>query len=84
MEKIKCRELKQIMFQSVEQFINILNWFQIVTHLQLNVNNITNQCFCTPSNDPKFSYLFYMNETKQKHNESTFLWGEGDVFILHA
>jgi len=66
MEKIKYYELKQVMHQSNEQFINILNWFQIATHLQLDVDNITNQCFCTSSNDPKFSYLFYMNETKQK------------------
>jgi hypothetical protein len=84
MEKIKCYELKQVMLQSDEQFINILNWFQIATQLQLDVNNIINQCFCTPSKDPKLSYLFYMNGTKKKHNESTFLWGEGDVFILHA
>jgi len=32
------------------------------------------------ANDLKFPYLFYMNETKAKHNESTFFWNEGDVF----
>ncbi len=84
MEKKKCYELKQVMHQSDEQFINILNWFQIATHLQVYVDNITNQCVCTPSNNPKFSYLFYMNETRQKHNESTFPWSERDVFIFHA
>jgi hypothetical protein len=31
MEKNKCYELKQIMCQSDEQFINILNQFQIAT-----------------------------------------------------
>jgi hypothetical protein len=40
--------------------------------------------FCTLPNDSKFPYLFDMNEAKQKHNESTFLWSEGDVFMLHA
>jgi hypothetical protein len=65
MEKIKCYELKQIMHQSDEQFVNILNWFQIVTQLQSDVDTINNQCFRTPPNDPKFSYLFYMNEIKQ-------------------
>ncbi len=25
-----------------------------------------------------------MNETKQKHNESSFLWSERDIFILRA
>jgi hypothetical protein len=84
MEKIKCNELKQVMHQSDEQFINILNWFQTITQLQLDVDNINNQCFCTPPNDPKFPYLFYTNEAKQNHNESVFLWNERDVFILHA
>ncbi len=48
------------------------------------MDNINNQFFCTPPNDPNFPYLFYMNEAKQKHNESTFLQSERDVFILHA
>jgi hypothetical protein len=48
------------------------------------VNTINNQCFHTLLNDPKFPYLFYTNEVKQKHNESTFLRSEGDVFILCA
>jgi hypothetical protein len=34
--------------------------------------------------DPKFPYLFYTNETKQKHHELTFLQSDGDVFILCA
>jgi hypothetical protein len=33
MEKIKCYELKQIMHQNDEKFINILNQFWIVTQL---------------------------------------------------
>jgi hypothetical protein len=73
MEKIKCYELKQVMHQSDEQFINILNRFRIATRLQLDVDTINNQCFRTSSNDPKFPYLFYMNEAKQKHDELTFL-----------
>jgi hypothetical protein len=72
------------MRQSDEQFINILDWFWIATQLQLDVDTINNRCFCTPANDPKFPHLFYMNETKQKHNELGFLWSEMDVFILHA
>jgi hypothetical protein len=84
MEKMKCYGLKQVMHQSDEQFINILNRFQTATQLQLDVDNINNQCFCTPQNDPKFPYLFYMNEAKQKHNELAFLRSERDVFILHA
>jgi uncharacterized protein YdeI (YjbR/CyaY-like superfamily) len=72
-EKIKCYELKQVMRQSDEQFINILNQFRIATQLQADVDTIINQCFRTLPNDPKFSYLFYINESKQKHNESAFL-----------
>jgi hypothetical protein len=64
MEKIKCYELKRVMHQSDEKFINILNWFWIVTQLQLNVDTINKQCFHTFPNDPKFLYLFYTNETK--------------------
>jgi hypothetical protein len=48
------------------------------------VDTINNQCFCTSPNDPKFPYLFYTNEVKQKHNASAFLQSEGDVFILCA
>ncbi len=48
------------------------------------MDTINNQCFRTLPNDLKFPYLFYMNETKQKQNESTFLQNEGDVFILCA
>jgi hypothetical protein len=72
------------MRQSDEQFINILNQFQTTAQLQSNVDTINNQCFCTPPNDPKFPYLFYTNETKQKHNELAFFRIEEDVFILCA
>jgi hypothetical protein len=48
------------------------------------VDTINNQCFHTLPSDPKFPYLFYTNEAKQKHNESIFLQSERDVFILHA
>ncbi len=72
------------MRQNGEQLINILNRFQTITKLQSDVDTINNQCFYTPTNDPKFPHLFYMNETKQKHNESGFLQNEGDVFILCA
>jgi len=76
--------LKQITCQSDEEFINILNQFWTITQLQLVVDTTNNQCFFTPPNDLEFPYLFYRNEAKQKHNESTFLWSEGDVFILCA
>ncbi len=72
MKKIKCYELKQVMRQNDEQFIKILNWFRNATQLQSNVDTKNNQFFCILPNDPKFSYLFYMNETKQKHNKSVF------------
>jgi hypothetical protein len=57
------------MHQSDEKFINILNQFQTITKLQSYVDTINNQCFHTLPNDPKFPYLFYMNEAKRKHNE---------------
>jgi hypothetical protein len=84
MEKIKCYELKQAMRQSDEQFSNILNQFQTTTELQSYVDTINNQCCHTLPYDPKFPYLFYTNEAKQKHNEKAFLRSEGDVFILCA
>jgi hypothetical protein len=72
------------MCQSDEQFMNILNQFWIATQLQLDVYTINNQCFHTLPNDPNLLYLFYMNEAKQKHNGSAFLWNEEDVSILCA
>jgi hypothetical protein len=64
-EKIKCYELKQVMRQSDEQFINILNQNLIATQFQLDVYTINNQCFHKLPNDQNFPYLFYMNEAKQ-------------------
>ncbi len=64
--------------------IDILNQFWTNTQLQSNVDTIHNQCFHTLPNDPKFPYSFYTNEAKQKHNESSFLRSEEDVFILRA
>jgi hypothetical protein len=84
MEKKKCYELKQIMRQNDEQFINILNQFQIATQVLSYVDTINNQCCHTLPYDPNFPYLFYTNEVKQKHNEKAFLRSEGDVFILRA
>jgi hypothetical protein len=84
MEKIKCYDLKQIMHQIDEQFINILNRFWIATQSQFNINAINNQCFCTPPEDPIFPYLFYTNEARLKHNELTFLRSDGDVYIFHV
>jgi hypothetical protein len=84
MEKIKCYELKQIMHQSDEQFINILNHFRTATQSQSNINTINSQCFCTPPKDPKIPYLFYTNEARLKHNELTVLQSDGDVYIFHV
>jgi hypothetical protein len=38
----------------------------VITQLQLDVDTINNQCFCTPPNNSKFPYSFYTNEAKQK------------------
>jgi hypothetical protein len=38
--------------------------------------------FSYTSKDPKFPYLFYTNESRLKHNESTFLGSDGDVYIF--
>jgi hypothetical protein len=50
----------------------------------LNIDTINSQCFHTPLENPKFPYLFYTNEARLKHNESTFLWSDEDVYIFHA
>jgi hypothetical protein len=62
MERIKCYELKQIMRQNDEEFINILNRFQTTTQSQFDIDSISSQCFLTPPQDPKLPYLFYTNE----------------------
>jgi hypothetical protein len=72
------------MHQSDEQFINILNQFWTTTQSQSNIDTINNQCFCKPLKDPKLTYLFYTNETRLKHNESTFLWNHEDVYLFHV
>jgi hypothetical protein len=84
MEKIKWYELKQVMCQSDEQFINISKWFQTDTQSQFDVDSINSLCFHTPYEDPKLPYLFYTNEARLKHNESTFLRSDEDVYIFCA
>ncbi len=84
MENIKCYELKQVMRQSDEQFINILNQFRTTTQWQFVIDTINSQCFCTPPKDPNFPYLFYTNDSRLKHNESTFLRSDGDVYIFRV
>jgi hypothetical protein len=66
MEKIKCYELRQVMRQSDEQFINILKWFQTDTQSQFDIDSINSLCFHTPHEDPKLPYLFYTNEDNLK------------------
>jgi hypothetical protein len=72
------------MCQSDEQFINILNRFQIATQSQFDIDTINNHCFGIPPKDPKLPYSFYTNETRLKHNESTFLQSDGNVCIFCA
>jgi hypothetical protein len=84
MENIKYHELKQVMHQYVEQFINILNQFWTITHSQFDIDTINSQCFHTPHKGPKLPYLFYANEARLKHNESTFLRNDGDVYIFRV
>ncbi len=79
MERIKCYELKQIMHQNDEEFIIILNQFHTTTQSQFDIDSISSQCFCTPPKDPKLPYLFYINEARFKHNESSFLQSDGNV-----
>ncbi len=72
------------MCQSDEQSINILNRFQSATQSQFDIDTINNRSFGTPPKDPKLPYSFYTNETRFKHNESTLLQSDGDVYIFHA
>jgi hypothetical protein len=84
MGNIKCYELKQVMCQNDEQFINILNRFRIATQSQFDIDTINSQCFRTPPKDPNFPYLFYTNESRLKRNESSFLRSDGNVYIFHV
>ncbi len=84
MEKIKCYELKQVMRQNDEQFINILNKFWTTTQSQSNIDTINSQCFCKRLKDLELPYLFYRNEIRLKHDKSTFSWNDGDVYLFHV
>jgi hypothetical protein len=80
----KDHELRQVMHQSDEQFINILKRFQTTTQSKFDIDSINSLCFHTPLEDPKLPYLFYTNEARFKHNESTFLRSDVDVYIFYA
>jgi hypothetical protein len=67
MEKNKCYELKHIMGQNDEQFINIWNRFWIVTQLELDVDIINNEIFIHHQMIKKFHiYFAQMKQTFKK------------------
>ena len=83
LDKIKCYELNQVMRQSDQQFIDILNRFRIATQTQNDSDIVNRQCVRNPPNDPKFPYLFYRNIPKLQHNEYVFQRTEDSVYVFY-
>ena len=83
LNKIKCYELNQVMRQSDQQFIDILNRFRTATQTQNDIDIVNSQCVRNPPRDPKFPHLFYKNEPRLQHNESVFQRTEGSVYVLY-
>ena len=69
------------MCQSDQLFIDIFYHFQTTSQSQGDVDFRNHHCLCTPPNDSKFSFLYYINDARFRH-KYTFVQREGDVYIF--
>lgn len=83
LDKIKWYELNQVMRQSEQQLIDILNRFRIATQTQNDIDIINSQCVRNPPRNSKFPYMFNKNKPKLQHNESVFQRTEGNVYVFY-
>jgi hypothetical protein len=65
---IHCFELLQVVHQSDDQFIEVLNKFRIAIHNPTNITFLNNICLCQPPNELDFLYMYYINKSTRKQN----------------
>jgi hypothetical protein len=71
-KNVKFYELKQVMWQSNFELINILNKFWTTLKTFKDIEFIKNICFKTPPIDNILPYLFYTNAKTIQHNKNIF------------
>ncbi len=69
---IQCYELHQVMRQTNEHFMNILNKYHTFTHIENDISTLNAIRFKMPPNDLQFPYLYYTNKTTNIQNEYVF------------
>jgi hypothetical protein len=71
-KNVKFYELKQVMWQSNFELIDILNKFWTTLQTFKDIEFIKNICFKTPPIDNILPYLFYTNTKTIQHNKKIF------------
>jgi hypothetical protein len=60
------------MCQMNDQFIEVHNKFQTVTHNPINITLLNHTYLCSPPNDLNFPYMYYTNKSTKEKNDSIF------------
>jgi hypothetical protein len=67
LDYIHCFEFTQVMCQIDDQFIEVLNKFEIATHNPTDITLLNHTHLHPPPNDLNFPYMYYTNKsTKEK------------------
>jgi len=79
---IQCYELHQVMRQTIEQFMNILNKYHSFAHIENDISTLNAICFKMPPNNLQFPNLYYRNKTTNILNEYVFQHINGREFFF--
>jgi hypothetical protein len=83
LDHIFCFKLLQIMRQSDNRFIEVLNRFQIATHNPINITFFNNIFLCQLPNELDFPYMYYTNKsTKERNNYFLKIQKDNNMFLM--
>ncbi len=84
LDHIHCFELLQVMCQSDNQFIEVLNRFQTATHNPINITFFNNICLCQLPNELDFPYMYYTNKSTKECNNFVFENIKGQEYVFNV
>ncbi len=72
------------MHQSDDQFIKVLNKFQIATHNPIDITFFNSICWHQPPNELNFPYMYYTNKSTRECNNFVFENTKGQEYVFDA
>ncbi len=72
LDRIHCFEFTQVMCQIDDQFIEVLNKFEIATHNPIDIASLNHTHLHPPLNDLNFPYMYYTNKSTKEENDFIF------------